>query len=304
MNQRVIRTAALCAAFIVLVFSTNNLLAWKKPTSFVNIIEVDVGANPATVKLWSTHMKKAGVAGNSYIGPIIGNGTIDTRHMNGHRDTIIFVPSQYDKSRPPEMLIWLHGHNGFNKFEKRVLRHIDELYQRGGNPIVIAVEQPWSHWTSTRTSRNGTGPFRRPGEFGEWMDAVLRVLERYNVQAKQLSSRNITLYGHSAGGSGIMSMANSGALDVLKPGRIIFSDSTYGRWFDVVYNKYLIRHPGTNVFVLTQQYGKPWKEMSRFMKSKKGKKASKNIHHIALSRRQWTHKRIGDNCLLYPGKPF
>jgi len=279
-------------------------MAWQKPPTFVNIIEVDVGANPSTVELWLSHMKKANVVGNTYIGPIVGNGTIDSRHSNGHRDTIVYVPSQYDRDRPTEILIWLHGHNGFNKFEKRILRHINELYLRGGNPVVVAIEQPWSHWTSTRTSRNGTGPFQRSGEFEEWMEVVLRILERYGVPTKRLSSKNITLYGHSAGGSGIMCMAKSGALDILKPGRIVFSDSTYGRWFDVTYDKYLVRHPETRVFVLTQQYGKPWKEMSRFMKSKKGKKASENIQHIALSRRQWTHKRIGDNCLLYPGKPF
>jgi pimeloyl-ACP methyl ester carboxylesterase len=302
MNRRAIRSVVAFVALIVLLFSINNLLAWQKPATYV--IEAGVGANPPTVALWLAHMKNADVTGDTYIGPIAGNGTIDSRHMNDHRDTIIFVPSQYDKSRPTEMLIWLHGHNGFNKFEKRILRHIDELYQRGGNPVIVAVEQPWSHWTSTRTSRNGTGPFRRSGEFEEWMDVVFEVLERYGVPTKQLSSKNVTLYGHSAGGSGIMCMAKSGALDILRPGRIVFSDSTYGRWFDVVYDKYLVRYPETEVFVLTQQYGKPWKAMTRFLKSRDRARISKNIHHVALSRKNWTHKRIGDNCLLHPGNPF
>ena len=121
MNRRIIRGAALCAAFIVLLFSSSKLMAWQKPPTFVNIIEVDVGANPSTVELWLSHMKKANVVGNTYIGPIVGNGTIDSRHSNGHRDTIVYVPSQYDRDRPTEILIWLHGHNGFNKFEKRIL---------------------------------------------------------------------------------------------------------------------------------------------------------------------------------------
>jgi len=286
------------AAIAVLFFSIPAL-----STPPTNVVEVGINAHSPTVALWLTHMKNAGVTGKTFIGPIAGNGTIDKRHKNGRRDTIVFVPRQYNKKKPTEILIWLHGHNGFNKFEVRVLRHLNTLYKRGGNPVVIAVEQPWSHWTYTRTSRNGTGPFRKPGEFEEWMSATLKILKSYDIPVEEISSKHIILYGHSAGGSGIMSMANSGALEILNPGKIVFSDSTYGMWFDVVYDKYVVKHPETEVYILTQKYGRPWKQMTRFISSRKRKGLAKNIHHIALSK-PWTHKRIGDNCLLYPGKPF
>lgn len=288
------------ATFICMLFCSTALSQTQASGLFpLDIIDVSADANPSTVKLWMQHLKGSGVRGRSFIGPIPGNGTIDRKHQNGKRDTIIFVPSQYDNKKPTDVLVWLHGHVGFNKFKTRILRHLDKLYNRGLNPVVIAIEQPWSYWTSTRTSRNGTGPFRRPGEFERWMDTVLEILKRYDVPVEQLSSRNITLYGHSAGGSGIMSMARSGALGIMKPGKIVFSDSTYGRWFDVVYREYLAANPETEVFVLTQRHGPPWRSMMRFLGSNKN--VSENIHHIPL---RWTHKKIGDNCLLYPGKPF
>ena len=187
------------------------------------------------VDLWLKHMDDAGTTGKTWIGPIIGNGVPDRLHYGGRRHTIVYVPTQYSPDKPTQLLIWLHGHNGFNKFGTRILRHVDTRFKQGDNIVVVAVEQPWSHWTKTRTSRNGTGPFRRPGEFETWMSQIFDILKSYDVPTQKISSRNITLYGHSAGGSGIKSMALSGALEILQPGKIVFSDSTYGRWFDVVY---------------------------------------------------------------------
>ena len=267
----------------------------------IDQVEVHPGTYKPIVRLWVKQMKSSNVTGKVWIGPISGNGTVDKLHYGKRRHTIIYVPSQYDSSKPTQMLIWLHGHNGFNKFGIRILRHIDKRFKRGDNVVIVAVEQPWSRWTKTRTSRNGTGPFRRAGEFEEWMPQVLSILERYGVPVREMPSRNITLYGHSAGGSGIKSMALSGALQILQPGKIIFSDSTYGRWFDVVYDRYIKHNPSTSVFVLTKKWLAPYMSMKRFFKSRKS--VTSNVKHIALSK-GWTHKRIGDNCLLYPDFPF
>ena len=266
-----------------------------------NTLHVHAQAYQPIADLWTKHMNETGAIGRTWVGPIMGNGVPDRLHKHGHRHTIIYVPSQYNPAQPTQLLIWLHGHNGFNKFGDRILRHVDARFKRGDNIIVIAVEQPWSHWTKTRTSRNGTGPFRRPGEFETWMSYVFNILKSYGVPVQRISPRNVTLYGHSAGGSGIKSMALSGALEILQPGKIVFSDSTYGRWFDVVYDKFLKQHPDTHVYVLTKKWGPPWKSMVRFYRERRN--ISPNIKHIALSR-GWSHKRIGDNCLLYPETPF
>ena len=65
--------------------------------------------------------------------------------------------------------------------------------------------------------------------------------------------------------------------------------------------KFLKRHPDTQVYVLTKKWGPPWKSMIRFYRERRN--VSPNIKHVALSK-GWSHKRIGDNCLLYPGTPF
>jgi len=253
-------------------------------------------------KLWNRQAKQHNVSGKrTWLGPISGNGTKDRKHKAGYRHTLIHVPDRWVPTKPTELLIWLHGHNGFNKFGIRILRHLDARFNRGDNVIVVAVEQPWSHWTRTRTSRNGTGPFRKPGEFEEWMPQVLNILGSYGVPVQEILSKDITLYGHSAGGSGIKSMSKSGALQILRPGKIVFSDSTYGRWFDVVYDKYIKHNPGTKVFVLTKKWQAPYMSMRRFFKERKS--VAGNVLHVALSK-GWSHKRIGDNCLLYPEKPF
>lgn len=274
-----------------------------------NIIEVESDVYPPIPALWVNHLTKYGISGKTYIGTIEGNGDNDKMHFHKKRHTIIFIPSYYDGSQDPDVIIWLHGHNGFNKFGIRILRHIEKLHSSGKNPLVIAIEQPWSHWTKTRTRRNGTGPFTNVEKFTQWMDATFKVLEgNFNIQKSRVKSSNITLYGHSAGGSGIMALAKAGILHILQPGTIVFSDSTYGRWFDVTYDQYLNNPlPGsdysTRTIVLTQNHGKPWSSMRRFFKERKSQGVTQfpNITWVPTA---LSHKQIGDNCLIYPNSPF
>lgn len=264
-----------------------------------SLIYTEKDVYPKIVGLWSNHLSKYGISGKSWIGTAPGNGEVDHKHLHKKRHTAVFIPSNYDYEKNPDIVFWLHGHNGFNKFGIRIFRHLDSLFDNGQNPIVIAVEQPWSAWTTTRTSRNGTGPFRKVSDFNRWLDYMFDVLHELGIPPEKVLSRNITLIGHSAGGSGIMAMAKSGALSYLRPGKIIFSDSTYGRWFDVTYDKYISKFPDTKVYVLTQKYGRPWKSMKRFYSERSS--VNKNVVHIPT---KLTHKQIGDNCVLYPAGPF
>ncbi len=264
-----------------------------------NVITIAPGANQSTVDLWTRHQNSTAVYGRTWIGPY----TTDSRHMNGNRDTIIFVPAQFDRTKQADIFIWLHGHNGFNKFENRILRHVPELYRRGLNPVFILVEQPWSHWTSTRTSRNGTGPFRQPGEFQRWENSMISMLQFLGVTIFDISGENVYLFGHSAGGSGILSMSRSDALEQLRPGNIIFSDSTYGSWYRSFHDNYHSRYPSTRVAVLVRRGTTTHESMRRFYRDRRGQ-IPETLRYMVLDNRTWTHKRIGDNCLLYPGSPF
>ena len=263
-----------------------------------NQVFVGESANPNTVELWKKQIGNVGIAGKTWIGPY----TEDSKTTSGHRDTIVFVPSQYDSSKTTDILVWLHGHHGFNKFDTRVLPHIMARYARGDNPIVIAIEQPWTHNGSTPTSRNGTGPFRKAGEFEDWAAGIFPVLTFLGIPVEKLSGKNVTIYGHSAGGSGILSLARSGALAIIEPKRIIFSDSTYGSWFTSFYDSFYKNYPETEVVVLVRRDGPTHSSMRSFFRDRKNPPAT--LKYLVLDRREWTHKRIGDNCLLYPDVPF
>tara|TARA_X000000950_G_scaffold285356_1_gene391075 strand:+ start:1620 stop:2591 length:972 start_codon:yes stop_codon:yes gene_type:complete len=246
------------------------------------------------VKLWQDQLKSAGIGGTAWLGPIDGNGTIDLKHRFKKRSTLIFVPSKHDLAKNTDIIIWLHGHWGFNKFYTRILRHIDNIYSSGRNVIIIAPELPWSAWTKTPTKRNGTGPFKNFEEYLIWKRNVIRILEnKFGIEENRIS-KNTVIYGHSAGGSAVKSMAIVGALRDIQPSAIIFSDSSYGRWLDVTYDYYIKYHPEVKVYAMTALHGSPRRNAKRFLKDKKTKD---NIVHMMMPK-DWTHKRIGDNCLL------
>jgi len=266
-----------------------------------NSIIVAPGANSKTVALWQKHQKDTGAYGQTWIGPYIN----DSKTTSGKRDTIIFVPSQFDRTRQADVIVWLHGHYGFNKFAQRILRHLPARYARGENIIVIAVEQPWTRNGSTPTSRNKTGPFRRDGEFSTWVDTIVfPALNFFNVKSAAIVMSKITIYGHSAGGSGILSMSRSDALSIATPGTIVFSDSTYGSWFREFYDNFYKGHPQTNVVVLVRRGGPTHKSMTQFFHDRPAAKNLTTLKYMVLDRKTWTHRRIGDNCVLYPGPPF
>ena len=274
------------------VISSNSQILYTEPDVY-----------PPIVGLWLEQATRHLTYGKSWIGTAPGNGEVDPRHRHKKRHTAVFIHEKYDYEKHPDIIIWLHGHHGFNKFGVRIFRHLDQLFENGGNPVVIAIEQPWSSWTKTPTSRNGTGPFSKLSDFSRWLDYMFDVIHELGILPEKILSKNITLIGHSAGGSGIMSMARSGVLSSLRPGKIIFSDSTYGRWFDVTYDKYISTAPYTQVYVLTQKHGRPWKSMNRFFaeKRKAGIAVTSNVLHVPT---KLTHKQIGDNSVLYPGGPF
>ena len=279
------------------------LFPTKVTSAGMQTLYVEPDAYPPIVGLWSEHATRRSANGKSWIGTAPGNGERDLGHHHKKRHTAVFIHEKYNYEDHPDVLVWLHGHYGFNKFGIRIFRHLDQLFERGQNPVVIAIEQPWSVWTKTPKSRNGTGPFTKLADFNRWLDYMLNVLHELGIPPEKILSQNITVIGHSAGGSGLMAMAKSGALAVLKPGKIVFSDSSYGRWFDVTYDTYISSAPHTKVYVLTQKHGRPWKSMKRFFAERKKARlpVAGNVVHVPTS---LTHKQIGDNSVLYPAGPF
>ena len=250
------------------------------------------------------------VRGATYLAPIKGNGYTDKLHKNGARNTIIFVPETTSFEDPVDLIFYFHGLGGFKKrdFQDRVLQHTKDV-PKDKNYIIIIAEMPWSKNTMTPRTRQGR-VFLKKKDFPLFVTSIFKIttslfdpspLRRDICMEKNtcsLKMGEVVLLGHSAGGSTLMSISRSGGLDWLceqgaKKVKVIFSDASYGHWFDVTWrhfkNKNLDR---VEILSLVRKWDKPHRHMKRFLK--KFKKIPKNVKLVVFERKK-THAMIGDS---------
>ena len=265
---------------------------------------------------YDTLIKNNGtVKGAAFIAPIKGNGYHDSRHRNGARDTIIFVPSTTKFNKSIDIIFYFHGLGGFKErdFKTRVLKHTKSF--KGRNYIVVIPEMPWSRNTSTPRSRQGR-VFSKKNQFSTFVTSVVKVVvtlfEPSPVKRNNCMLRNICqfnfgktiLVGHSAGGSTLMSISKSGGLDWLYKKnsphslKVIFSDAGYGRWTDATWKNFKSKNfnTSTKFILLTRKWDRPHKNTKRFLKKFKNKPI--NIKHVVFNR-STTHAGIGDQALSW-----
>lgn len=281
------------------LFFMMSTAAYAQPLS-TSIVDVQPAAYHMTVTVWATALNTTSSTGTTWIGSMPGNGMSDPYHYNGSRDTIIHIPSRFDRARPDiEIVVFFHGLGGFGSrdFETRTLRHIDDMYSQGRNVIFIIPECPWSRNTMTPRSRQRQ-MLHRPGEGETFMSMSLEILRQYKIPVDRIQASDITVIGHSAGGSAIAGIAKAGDLNIWEPGMIIFSDASYGTWADLVWKYYAKDHPHTEMYLLTRRGDTPYLKATKLLQ--RDRRAAKQINHVVLDRRLWTHGRIGDNCVQYP----
>ena len=131
--------------------------------------------------------------------------------------------------------------------------------------------------------------------------------EHLNVWAlmkhkKSLGNVRIIFVGHSAGGSAIKAAAVEGGLCRVSPEAIIWSDASYGRWLDAAWRG-CVKGLGsdTEMHILVRKWDKPHKNAERAMKAIRRARrldVGPNVLYHVLSRRKWTHGRIGNNVFL------
>jgi len=269
------------------------------------------GSYAPTKKTWVKVYEKltekgTSVKGTTYIMPVKGNGFKDRLHKNGARDTIIFIPDSTNFKQPIDVIFYFHGLGGFKErdFDTRVLSHTATI-DSTKNYVIVIPEMPWSKNTSTPRTRQGR-VFTKKGQFGVFVESVRdRLREHFHPNC--LEDRcpvtpphvlgDITLLGHSAGGSTIMSISRSGGLNWLYDAagassvNVIFSDASYGRWLDIAWKYFNPHVPRTEFIILTRKWDKPYRHTKRFLN--KFKKPPVNIKHIVFSRKT-THAGIGD----------
>tara|TARA_R100000008_G_scaffold86732_1_gene81194 strand:- start:1698 stop:2597 length:900 start_codon:yes stop_codon:yes gene_type:complete len=266
--------------------------------------EVDLIAhpdsNPKPIKWMKDALVKHRVCFTLMSMPTKSSGQNDRRHKRGHRDTIVIIPDGLESASSAEIIYWFHGLTGFSKktFEKRLAPQYSWLVRKQSWPAILVVaEMPWSNFTSTQWKRQGR-VFRKKNEFLSYTSEVEEKVVQILRKNKNFVFKRI-IVGHSAGGSAIASAAKYGGLCETKPVAVVFSDSTYGRWFDRSWSGCLgksIRDRKFRILVLGQSFGKPWKNYIRW--KKRHKQGSRFVEAYRLPF-PWTHGRIGNNAIPF-----
>ena len=264
-------------------------------------IKSDAGVYGKTVKNWKAAFKTSRYDGTTYVKRIASNGGIDRKHKNGARDSIIFVPDDVNPERVITVLIWFHGLGGFTEreFSKRLIPQFNELLDDGSNLIVVIPEMPWSK--NTATPRGRQGQVWRGGDnenFVDFYQEVSRVVsDHFDNEYEFPDYFRVVIVGHSAGGSAIASAARSGALAKVEELQlVVFSDASYGWWFDVTWKHFGKHAEFVDVVVLVRKYDKPYRNVKRFQRSHR--KLPDRLKFVVLPRKKYSHTRIGNRALL------
>ena len=278
------------------------LLAFPSPIAAESSFRVGDGTYAVTAKRWKSAFRFSQHDGTTYINRIYSNGGHDRLHKNGGRDTIIFVPHTVRPENEITVLIWFHGLGGFTKkeFSRRLIPQFNNLLNDGANLIVVIPEMPWSTNTSSTHSRQGrVWRGTKNDDFVKFYGDVSETIEKHFSNEDDIFPRyfRTVIVGHSAGGSAISSAAKAGAFSKISELQlIVFSDASYGRWFDVTWKYFLKNNEHVDVHVLVRKYDRPYKNIRRFQRYHQN--LPERLKIDVLSRKKYTHTRIGNRVLL------
>ena len=250
--------------------------------------QVDAGVYSKTAARWAEILAERTDKGSTTL--IKKLQIRDKLHKNGSRDYIVWIPegagSNCKTDEQTIGIVWFHGHTGFSErtFRERILKQFAPHMHK--NFFVVVPEMPWSWNTSTRTRRNGR-IWQKPGEFIEFIGRV-----REDVAQMGINKIDWRIVGHSAGGSTIKTIGQTGDLCKLNPSRIVWSDSSYGYWMETA-NSGCLQNYRTDAYV-THWASKTNVAALRFAKTKQGRNTT--VHKSKLP-----HLKIGDNIVKLSG---
>jgi hypothetical protein len=284
------------ATFIIVV----AILA--SPSSHACDVDVSVSSSSNSVPVkWMYNALRR----NRFCGTLIStatktSGQKDKYHKRGHRDTIVVIPRGLEISDSAEIIYWFHGLTGFKEktFKSRLAPQYLWLVNNQSWPAILVItEMPWSYFTRTQWKRQGR-VFRKPDEFYMYTKEVeSHIMLHLGVDSSFRFDRIII--GHSAGGSAIASAAKHGGLCKIKPVGVVFSDSTYGNWFEKAWKgclKEYSKKSKVRIMVLGQSFGSPWQRYSRWARFNKSSSKRIETHQLPFP---WTHGRIGNNAIPF-----
>ena len=272
-------------------------IGWPTPCK-VDLL-VHPKSNPVPVKWMKDALRKNCVC-STLISMPTASGSNDKYHKHKKRDTIIVVPDGLENANDTDIIYWFHGLTGFKHktFAKRLAPQYSWLVNDQKWPaILVVVEMPWSYFTKTQWKRQGK-VFRKKNEFLEYTKEVEQKIMQVLGWGRPFRFNRVII-GHSAVGSAIASAALRGGLCDTNPIGVVFSDSTYGSWFDKAWRGCLgdaRRKRKFRIMVLGQSFGRPWKNFLRW--KSKNKMSSKYVESYRLPT-PWTHGRIVNNAIPF-----
>ena len=248
-----------------------------------------------TVKKWSNALNRvSSVESTTYIRKQLHGE--DKLHATGHRDVIYWIPATTDLSKPFIMIIWFHGHWGYDEnrtFVTRTLKQLVPKAEAGVNFVLVLPEMPWTIHGKTPRKRNSL-IWTKKGQFLEFIDEAHSLLSKHN-QGKRLGKADYRIVGHSAGGSTIKRLGITGDLCKIDPSMVVWSDSSYGAWLENAWDGCL-KDSCTLVSVYVHVGGPPWRSLNRFLNRFRKKDLPANLK-FSMMGKGWSHKKIGDNIV-------
>lgn len=268
-------------------FSQTHTVTWEK------------GVYKQTTKKWVNALNQSGgVSSTSYINKQLGGE--DKLHAVKHRDSIVWIPDATNLSEDFIMLIWFHGHHGYDEkrtFNDRTLKQIVPKSQEGKRFVLVLPEMPWSVHGRTPTKRNSM-IWTKSGDFLSYIASVKSILVKHN-RGQKLGKIDHRIVGHSAGGSTIKRLGITKDLCKLNPTMVVWSDSSYGRWLANAWDGCLRDRSDIFVKVFVARGDSPWKRATQF--TGEFQDPPKNLQLFVMNRPRWSHKLIGNNIVELSG---
>ncbi|MBU0727799.1 hypothetical protein KKA95_03885 [Patescibacteria group bacterium] len=202
---------------------------------------------------------------------------------NGGRDVGIYVPPNFDSSKPVEFVYHFHGLNGqmigpkgkggLNRLRDTL--NASEQYNRDPDHNMVLV-YPLS--AGHRAGRTGKMPklkfdaswMRAGNSTNDSMDAlhdeVTQVLsENFGINPVD---KTITVEGHSAGGHPLMTIFDNNLS--AKIDKVVFMDASYGVRAPNTYKKAIKHNPDIDFVILAKKDSPTDQELTRSIEGKKG----------------------------------
>ena len=287
------------SVFIKIFFCVSVCCLGIPAAGQTHTITWEKGVYKKTTKKWVNALNQSGkVSSTSYINKQLGGR--DKLHAVKHRDGIIWIPDSTNLSEEFIMLIWFHGHYGYDEqrtFNDRTLKQIVPKAREGVNFVLVLPEMPWTVHGKTPTKRNSL-IWTKEGQFLEFIDKTYSLLYRHNKN-KSLGEIDYRIVGHSAGGSTIKRLGITGDLCKIGPSMVVWSDSSYGLWLRNAWDGCLASNRNILVKVFVAKGGPPWRRATQFMGEFQGSPENVELH--VMRKPKWSHKLIGDNVVKLSG---